>query len=227
MICPVLAYSQEAVFVKEEKQLLQNVASAERRFGPDSPKMLDSLSCLAALYRTNGRTDEDSIIHGRQLSTYLSTQPILHGPLPGGPVLRIGFPGDRSESMRPKSLLSHWLNRKTLPKFYAKKQIECGQYQKAFQSALATAEKEGQSTAIARNLIGLADVYCAEARFNQAELVYERALAVQDSSKGFSATDYGNLIKNLKSLAMVYRLEGKGERAKQLEQRLNLLRHTN
>jgi hypothetical protein len=26
---------------------------------------------------------------------------------------------------------------------------------------------------------------------------------------------------------MVYRLEGKGNRAKQLEQRLNLLRHTN
>lgn len=159
------------------------------------------------------------------LDLFVINNPNYHGVCPGGPFLRIAYPGDRSEFIKPKTLLSHWLNRKTLPKFYAKEQTTVDKYRISFETALAAAEKTDQTRLIEKNLDGLADLYSSEASFSRAEPLYERALSLRDHDKAFSSQDYQDLLKNLDSLATVLRIEGNDARAAQLEQRIRLLRH--
>jgi len=226
IFCRCAASTQDTDFVEQEKHLLKAVAAAEKRFGPDAAQMGESLGDLSGLYRNNGRSDEDSMIHERMLDTFVRNNPNWRGLCPGGPFLRIGFPGDKSEYMKPRSILSSWLNRKTLPRFYAKQQITFHDYRKSYETALAASEKTGPPGVIATKLEGLANLYCGQASFTRAEPLYERALALRDGDLAFSMLDYKNLVRNLDSLAAVYRMEGKDADAKRLEQRLEKLRHS-
>lgn len=218
---PVL--SEEADFKKDEWTLLNAVAKEEKRFGPDASAVQDSLRLLKDLYKDHGRWDEYSAICERTLDTFMKANPDWlkdHHTLPGGPVPRIGVPGYRVEGQIPRSFLSRWLNRKTLPKLYAREEIDCDDYSKIYQKALTEAEKKREPLAQAQNLEGLANLYCAQAKFAQAEPLYVQALAVREKAFG---PKHASLAYSLNNLAEVYRIEGKDTDADLLDRRAKTL----
>ncbi len=210
---------QQSDFLKSEEELLKAVAVAENRFGPTSSQTARRLGELASFYTTNQRYDENGMIRERMTTLFVTNNPNWRPPLPGGPWLRIGYPGDKSESLQPKSILSHWVNRKTLPMFYEKKQITFENYKKNYELRLAAAEKSGEAIDIANSLLALGNLCCAEACFSSALPLYEKSLKLRDSANGHGQQSHRDLLENLDALALVYRIEGRNDDADKIEQR--------
>jgi tetratricopeptide (TPR) repeat protein len=210
---------QKTEFLKSEEDLLKAVAVAENRFGPGSCETEQRLGELASFYMKNLRYDENGMIRERMTKLFVTNNPNWRPPLPGGPYLRIGYPGDKSESLQPKSILSHWLNRKSLPKFYAKDQITFEDYKKDYELRVAAAEKSGKAIDIANSLLALGNLYCAEACFSSALPLYEKSLKVRDGANAHGLQAYRDLLENLDALALVYRIEGRNDDASKIEQR--------
>jgi hypothetical protein len=207
--------SQETGLLVKERALLKVVAKSEASPASDTSALKQSLNELASMYTSYGRQDEYSAIRERMLDMLEKPNSTPHSPPYGGPPFpRIGLPGYKIEETKPRSLLSRWLNRKTLPKFYAQEQITFAEYAKIYQKNLAEAEKKQDSLSIAQNLEGEAALYCAQAKFPQAESLYLRALTIRDKA---SSLPHSKRSESLNNLIAIYRIEGKDADANHLE----------
>jgi len=92
-----------------------------------------------------------------------------------------------------------------------------GDAEKLLAAALKRAERQAAGApALARALSNLADLYRTQARWEEAETFYQRALDLEEAQLG---RDHPSLVRTLNSLALVYRGQGLYDRAEPLCQR--------
>jgi hypothetical protein len=128
------------------------------------------------------------------------------------------LPASRSRNTSPRSILSLWLNRDTLPKFYAANDISSGEYEKIGKTALAQAKKKQDQLEIAEKLESLADLYCGKAKFTTAEPLYLQAITLREAL-GNERSNADDLRKSIQKLCTVYRIEGRQTEADQLDKK--------
>jgi|SRR5579883_1212997 len=214
-------------FLDTERALLKKLASLEMSYGSDSPKLMDNLSELAALYNQHSRFDEYSMIRTRMLNIFLKEHDNHPVPLPGGPFPRIGLKSYSSTKANPPSLLSRWLNQQKLPELYNEEQLPVKKCEENLQHLLHTAEqKTKDSLKTITQLNKLATLYCAMTEFSQAEPLYRQAFSIGKKISNHNripspAVTPGMLdsaaLFNIDDFATLLELEGKTSEAKEVK----------
>lgn len=167
-------------FAKEELRILRLVYRTELSGNgvAGNSDLLTALSQLAALYK--GRYDEYSAIRSR----ILALEPLTIPPR-GGPFPRIGLPASTYDGrkMRPPSLLSRWLNKDRLPELYKSEQVSISELEKSLKIAIEQKGSTGREIEATDALLEkLGALYCAQARFNEADKVFRAVLADRENA---------------------------------------------
>ena len=101
-----------------------------------------------------------------------------------------------------------------------KQAYEAGEYakaQKLFESALKEAEGFGPNDPrLATSLNNLAELYRAQGKYDQAEPLYKRSLAIREKALG---PDHPDVATSLNNLAALYRKTGQVKTAEAMEKR--------
>lgn len=179
-----LAHAITPDFRPAEKRLLSKLYASEKKFGPVSQELLETLQELSQLYLASGRWDEYSSMRTRLLKITTANP---SGPFrrpPGGPFPRIGLPNYNSLKVSPPTFLSHWLNKSAVPEFYNKVDDTFTNIVQQQQYVVSQAEETKQKGNLAAALNKLADIYSSHAQFSTASPLYSRAfLLVKSDSK--------------------------------------------
>lgn len=201
--------------------MLREFSSREKKFGPLSSQLSDTLAALALLY-ADGRWDEYSVARVRMLHIFERSNPGHPGPVPGGPFPRIGLPGYTSTAQKPLSILSVWLNRKTLPELYADEQIGTETLGQQLKDQLQAAQKRNAaSEETCRKMEKLAAFYCAMMRFTEAEPLFVSALETREKLSGKKPE---SLLPDLDNLARIYSIAGDKSMLQKIEARAQAIR---
>ena len=132
------------------------------------------------------------------------------------------MPSYNSAAQKPPSLLSTWLNRKTLPELYAVEQIGTAEYEKQLLRQLGEAQKRSSaSEETCRKMQKLAAFYCATTHFPKGEALLISALAIRENQVGANPR---SLLPDLDNLALIYSIEGNKARLQQFRARARAIR---
>jgi hypothetical protein len=157
--------------ISAERALLVALVLRRANLPAGDPRIVASLGALAEHYTQQGHWDEMSVMRGQMLALV----PPGPGPAPGGPFPRVGLPNYDSEAMRPRTLLSRWLNRRVLPELYQSPEVspDACEAQRRDAATRAPADTPDAAVALAR----LGAILAAQARLAEALAAYGQALA--------------------------------------------------
>lgn len=98
---------------------------------------------------------------------------------------------------------------------------DLGRAEKAFQAAIKEAERSGPNLPLAESLDGLAEVYIAQGKKNEAEPLYKRSLEIREKALG---PDHLDLANSIDKIADLYTAQHRRSEAEPLYERSKAIR---
>jgi CHAT domain-containing protein/Tfp pilus assembly protein PilF len=180
---------QQGRYGEVEPLLLRAIAELEQHFGPDDPKLAESLGYLADLYEIEGRYDAAEPVYRRVLA--------IREKAPGPDRLDLGAALNGLAGL-------------------FKLRGQYGEAEELYRHALDIVEKVAHppDATVATILSNLALVYQNEGRYGDAEPLYRRAIAVADQAPGVDRQLLGPVVRN--NLAGLYKEEHRWAEAEPL-----------
>ena len=205
-------------YAEAEKQFATAIKVAEG-FGPEDPRLAESLNGLAEVYRAQGKYEDAERLHRRALAIRESTlgpgHPDLAQSLNGlAEVFKAQGKFAEAESFRNRALAIEqqvaarvrlWQS-DMLAGGTAYQQGNYAEAEKRLAAGLEVAEGFGpQAPRLATNLDNLAELFRVQGRYADAEPLQKRALAIREKALG---AEHPDVAQSLNNLALIYGAQG-------------------